>query len=137
MPPKVDKPLGATIVELLRMPIEIAEENIPELQQQVKALPGIIRENISFGVKSFRQIPDNLQSTIRSGARTESQNLPLLLTKAASPFPLLSPQELQEQAQKMSQQASENATKQIDVSKVIEDRTKLFSEQLAKKNQAQ
>jgi hypothetical protein len=90
------RPIGQSIIELLRMPIEIINDAVPELQKQVQELPDIIRANADFARKSFSQIPE----TIRSGLSQETRNVPLTLTQAISPFPIMSPSQLAEQAKK-------------------------------------
>jgi len=136
------KPLGATFVELLRMPVEVLQDGIntvndalPEIQSQVKDLPSIIRENVQFGITKFKEMPQQLQQ----GTKTEASNtnMPLLFSKVVSPVPLLSREE-------MAATATASVAKQAELEKITQlaqqdaqtaaERTKNFAQNLAAMN---
>jgi len=142
--------LGSTIVEILRMPMEMVQDVeqtvVPDFRKQVHDLPDIIRQNFQFNLKSFQELPKTLQQNMKIGAKNDAQTLPMMLTKAASPIPLLSPDEIKQRREDFQKQtsnfinssiqnAAESSTKQIDIRKTIEERSRQFAEQLAKANQ--
>ena len=102
---KAARPIGQSIIEILRMPIEIVDEAVPELQKQIQELPDIIRANADFAKKSFSEIPQQF----RQGMTREAGNAPLTVTRALSPFPILSPEELAEEARKQAERFGNNA----------------------------
>jgi hypothetical protein len=129
--------LGATIAEVLRMPIDIAQDLqqtvVPDLQRQMSELPDIIRQNVRFNVDSFKELPQQF----RQGMKRDGTSMPMLLTKAASPFPILTPKEMQDRMKEEHPDLKEGLPDQSSINKLVEQRAKEFAEQIAKLNQNQ
>jgi len=125
------KPIGSTLVEILKIPMEIAQvsadaiqESIPELQGQIKDLPSIFRENVRYGIKKFQETPDQLRQGFNS---EKGNNIPLFLTQVASPLPMMSREQIAE--------AEKTAKQQLSIAPdAIEEAAKKFARQIVMMN---
>jgi hypothetical protein len=95
------KPLADTLVDFLKLPIDMMNETLPEVRREVAQMPEVLRMNRDYALDRFKQMPGEVMQNFRDS------NPVLTMTRAASPFPILSPQEIQaELAKNAPRQAS-------------------------------
>jgi hypothetical protein len=94
------KPLGDTAVELLKLPMDLARDNMPDLQNQIKDMPNIVRENVAFFSKQMHDLPKMLQDGMASA--TKGGNAPLAMAQAISPLPLFDRESLEKMRDNLS-----------------------------------
>jgi hypothetical protein len=97
-PAGVLQPLGKTVVELLRLPMDLGRDAMPDLQAQIKDVPDIIRQNARFMSKQFQELPATIRENIANAGK--QGNAPLAAAQAVSPLPILTPQQIIEMSQK-------------------------------------
>lgn len=97
---EVLKPVGQTLVELFKLPMDIMKEGLPDLQKQIKDLPATIRENAQFTQKQFRDLPSMLQKGFADASK--NTNAPLTVAQAVSPLPILPHEQLLKMQEAMS-----------------------------------
>ena len=64
-------PLAQAILEVLKLPMSVMEQ--PDIQNQVKELPEIIRLNANYFVQNIREGPRNLQDLAKSIPTTKPE----------------------------------------------------------------
>jgi hypothetical protein len=105
------KPIADTIVELMKLPIDMVNEALPEFRKEVAEMPDVFRMNRDYALDRFKQMPGEIMGNFRDN------NPVLTVTRAASPFPILSPQEIQ---QEMSKNAPRQASAEVKEAKPAE-----------------
>lgn len=67
-------PLGEAVAEILKLPMQIVQQ--PDVQNQIKDIPEIIRLNANYFVQNIREGPANLQKMLEQAPKAPPSPLP-------------------------------------------------------------
>jgi len=56
-------PLGQAVTEIIKLPLSVLQE--PDIQNQIKEIPEMVRLNANYFVQGLREGPTNIQELIK------------------------------------------------------------------------